>query len=214
MFIVALIGSINYGMMFFMGPIAATISSKYGCRPVSMVGGIIFSLGLLSSSFAPDIYTLYVTYGIMIGFGASLCYFSTIVAVGKYFYKRLSLANGIISSGSGIGSLVMGPVMNNLIQALGWRHTLRIYSGMILIVCLNSLLFRPINSHLDPANAKDEESKGEKKVKLFDVRIFFNKSYIIWCVALSIFILGYFVPFVHLVSLKKIIFIFIFCAIF
>ena len=190
-------------MMFFMGPIAATMSSKYGCRPVSMTGGIIFSLGLVLSSFAPNIYTLYFTYGVMIGFGASLCYFSTIVAVGKYFYRRLSLANGIISSGSGIGSLVMGPVLNNLLKAIGWRNTLRIYSGMMLIVCVNSLLFRPINSHIDPAYAKNEESKENKKVKLIDLKIFRNKSYIIWCVSLSVFILGYFVPFVHLVSLKK-----------
>lgn len=186
-------------MMFFMGPIGAALSAKYGCRLISMAGSFVFAMGLISSSFAQNIYTLYVTYGVMIGFGASLCYFSTIVAVGQYFHKKLSLANGVISSGSGVGSLVMGPVMNNLLQSLGWRHTLRVYSCMMVVVFLNALFYRPINSHIQPA----KQDEHQKKVGFIDLTIFRNKAYIIWCVSLAIFILGYFVPFVHLVSVEK-----------
>ena len=188
--------------MFMNGPIAAAMAAKYGCRAMSMLGSIIFSMGFLLSSYAQNIITLYFTYGIMIGFGASLCYFSSLVAVGQYFYAKLSLANGIISSGSGIGTLVMGPVMNNLLKVLGWRDTLRVYSGVSAIIFLSALLYRPINSSAVQHDQNDKKEPG--KAKFIDFSIFKNKAYIAWCVALAIFILGYFVPFVHLVRLDSI----------
>ena len=183
-------------MMFFNGPIAAALAAKCGCRSMSMVGSVIFSLGFLSSSYAQHIGTLYFTYGVMVGFGASLCYFSSLVAVGHYFFKKLSLANGIISSGSGIGSLVMGPVMNSLLKQLGWRNTLRVYAGLSAIIFVSAILYRPINTS---AVHHEKDSKEPKKAKFIDLSIFKNKAYVFWCLALSIFILGYFVPFVHLV---------------
>ena len=196
----ALIGSINYGMMFLNGPIAAALAAKYGCRATSMVGSAIFSLGFLLSSYAQHIVTLYFTYGVMVGFGASLCYFSSLVAVGQYFYNKLSLANGIISSGSGIGSLVMGPVMNNLLKHLGWRDTLRVYAGMAALIFMSAILYRHINTSGVQQDDGAKSKEKPEKAKFIDFTIFNNKAYIIWCVALSIYILGYFVPFVHLVS--------------
>ena len=183
-------------MMFLNGPVAAAMAAKYGCRSISMLGSIIFALGFVTSSYATHIVALYFTYGVMVGFGASLCYFSSLVAVGQYFYKRLSLANGIISSGSGIGSLVMGPVMNNLLKQLGWRDTLRVYAGMSAVIFFSAILYRPINSSAQPEKSDNEEPK---KAKFIDLTIFRNKAYVFWCLALSVFILGYFVPFVHLV---------------
>ncbi|CAB4038305.1 monocarboxylate transporter 10-like, partial [Paramuricea clavata] len=175
-----LIGSINYGMMFLNGPIAAALAAKYGCRATSMVGSAIFSLGFLLSSYAQHIVTLYVTYGVMVGFGASLCYFSSLVAVGQYFYNKLSLANGIISSGSGIGSLVMGPVMNNLLKHLGWRDTLRVYAGMAALIFMSAILYRHINtSGVQQDDGAKSKAKPEK-AKFIDFTIFKNTAYIIW----------------------------------
>lgn len=186
-------------MMFFNGPIAAALAAKYGCRSISMLGSVIFSLGFLTSSYAQHIGTLYFTYGVMVGFGASLCYFSSLVAVGQYFFDKLSLANGIISSGSGIGSLVMGPVMNSMLKQLGWRNTLRVYAGMSVFIFISAILYRPINTSVVHHEKDSKEEPRKTKAKFIDLSIFKNKAYIFWCCALSIFILGYFVPFVHLV---------------
>lgn len=193
----ALIGSINYGMMFLNGPIAAALAAKYGCRTITMLGSFTISLGFVSSSYAQHIVTLYFTYGVMVGFGASLCYFSALVAVGQYFYRKLSLANGIISSGSGIGSLVMGPVMNEMLKHLGWRNTLRICAATSSLVLICAILYRPINSRV--VQDRTDADTEQQKAKFIDFSIFKNKAYIFWCTSLAIFILGYFVPFVHLV---------------
>lgn len=185
-------------MMFLNGPIAAALAAKYGCRLVSMIGSVIFSMGFLLSSFGGHIIILFFTYGVMMGLGASLCYFSSLVAVGQYFYKKLSLANGIISSGSGFGSLAMGPIMNTLLKTFGWRRTLQIIAGISGVIFISAILYRPINTIV--ITKRQKSNNAQTKSTCIDFTIFKNKAYIIWCSALAIFILGYFLPFVHLVG--------------
>jgi hypothetical protein len=67
-----------------------------------VAGGCIASLGLLTSSWAPNLYVLFFTYGMLIGIGASFCYMTSIVAVNRFFHKRKSLATGVVVSGSGM----------------------------------------------------------------------------------------------------------------
>ena len=69
------------------------------------VGGLSASTGLLVSSWAPSLYVLYATYGILVGIGASFCYMTSIIAVGSFFDRRKSLAVGIVVSGSGLFDL-------------------------------------------------------------------------------------------------------------
>ena len=49
------------------GPISSMLTNKYGCRPVIMLGGVISSIGLSISYFAPSIYYLFFTFGALAG---------------------------------------------------------------------------------------------------------------------------------------------------
>lgn len=49
------------------GPVASALTNRYGCRKVTVVGAVIASSGFLLSLFAPNIYYLYVTFGILSG---------------------------------------------------------------------------------------------------------------------------------------------------
>ena len=178
--------------MFLTGPISTTLCERLGCRPVAVLGGLIAALGTILASFSTDIYKMYLTYGFLFGVGASMCYFPSVIILPQYFNKHLSLTNGLVSCGSGVGTMVMGPVMQVLIDKLGWVNTIRCCSGLMLVVTMVSLVYRPRIPPIPPEIAKTRP--------LFDVSIFKNKAYIIFVVALSCFMLSYFVPFVHLVS--------------
>ena len=65
-----------------------------------------------------------------------------------------------------------------------------------MVVFFSALFYRPINTHEQPTEKEDKK----KRAKFIDMSIFQNKAYVIWCASLAVFILGYFVPFVHLVS--------------
>ena len=49
------------------GPVSSLLCDKYGCRPVVMVGGLIFSIGVTASAFAQSISMVYLTFGLLGG---------------------------------------------------------------------------------------------------------------------------------------------------
>lgn len=198
----AWVGSITYGMMFLLGPLATSLCQKLGCRATTMIGCIIAASGCLLGSISPNIYIMDLTYGFLFGVGASMCYFPSVVILGQYFSKRLSLANGITSSGSGVGTLCMGPILQQLIQLFGMRNTMRISAGMLSCVIVCAVVYRPINTGFLNAHKKPADEKKSKLAFLKSfMELFKNKAYILWCASLALWMLGYFVPFVHLVSL-------------
>lgn len=58
-----------------------------------------------------------------------------------------------------------------------------------------ALLYRPL-----PAKYKPAQKQPEKKTKLFDFSVWKMKSFVFWVISMSLLFIGYFVPFIHLVS--------------
>ena len=159
--------------------------------------------GTLLASFCDTIFKMYLTEGLLLGVGASLCFFPAVIILPQYFYHKLSLANGLVACGSGVGTMAMGPLINYLNEAYGWRVSIRVSSVLMLACSIVSLTFRP-NKQLEEMirinTAQDNNNTTTKKRPLFDTSVFKNKGFLALSFALSIFMLAYFVPFVHLVS--------------
>ena len=115
------------------------------------------------------------------------------------------MANGLVSCGSGVGTMVMGPVMQVLIEKVGWVNTIRVCSALMILVTLASLVYRP---RIPPIPAEIAKTRP-----LFDVSVFKNKAYVLFVIALSFFMLAYFVPFVHLVSFVHLVTMFYCCVV-
>ncbi|KAK2569119.1 Monocarboxylate transporter 10 [Acropora cervicornis] len=189
----AWIGSIAFGMMFLCGPIASSLCQRCGCRVVASVGGVFGLLGLLSASFTSNVYVIYLTYSVLWGFGSSLNYAPTMLVLGEYFDKHLPLANGIVTAGSGVGTMAMGPFYHFVLSNLGWKMMLRILCAFAFVMILSALLYRPL-----PARYKRAHSQHKERPKFFDPSVWKMKSFVFWVVSMSLLFVGYFVPFIHL----------------
>lgn len=64
---------------------------------------------------------LFLTFGLISGFGLALCYVAAIVVVAYYFEKRRSLATGLAVCGSGIGTFIFAPMTQYLIAEYGYE---------------------------------------------------------------------------------------------
>ena len=78
------------------------------------------------------------------GFGFGLIYLPSIVSVSYYFEKRRALATGLAVCGSGLGSMIFGPITQALLQNYGWQNTLTLLSGIVLHCAVFGALMRPL----------------------------------------------------------------------
>ena len=182
------------GMNFFFGPFTSALCDRFGCRVVAMIGGIVSVAAMFATSFVNSLVPIYLTYSVLWGMGSSMCYVPTFLMVDRYFERRRSLANGLITAGSAVGALVMGPTINALLNRIGWRNTMRFLGGTACIMFFAALTYKA-------PPVKKEVKFGQKKKKLIDLSVWKNKGFVVWALALGIFNLGYFVPYVYLVSL-------------
>ncbi|XP_060076105.1 monocarboxylate transporter 12-like [Ylistrum balloti] len=138
------IASLFYGVPLICGPISSALATKFGCRKVQIVGGVIAFIGVFASSFANSVAMLCVTLGIIAGFGMSVGYVTSIVMVAFYFEKKRALATGLAVCGSGLGTFVFAPLLEYLIEHYTWRGSFLILSGVILNLVVCGTLLRPL----------------------------------------------------------------------
>ena len=126
-------------LMFFGG----RVMEKLGPRKMGMIGGIVVGLGWLLSAFAPNIWMLTLTYGVIAGSGVGLVYGCPVAMGAKWFPDRKGLAVGLIVAGFGGSALITGKLANALIPSVGLSTTFMYFGiafGIILVVL--SLPFR------------------------------------------------------------------------
>ena len=181
------------------GMIPAILGYRFGFANIIMLGGVTCAVGMFSSSFAPNIYVLYLTYGLVWGFGSSLCYCAALFVLPQFFRARIGLANGIVFFGASVGTLALTPFVAYLLSNVGLAKTFQILAGLQLVTVFSGFMIRliPSPSQLDQPHFKNKRKTG------FDWTIFKNKGYMTFVVALCFFMPVYLVPYVHLVSRLK-----------
>ncbi|XP_029736069.1 uncharacterized protein LOC109424102 [Aedes albopictus] len=156
----AWVGSLFMAMPLLSGPVASFLTDRYGCRNVTIVGSILASAGFAISAYAESIEMLYLTFGVLAGFGLSLCYVAAVVIVAYYFDKKRSFATGLSVCGSGIGTCIFAKVTQILLDEYGWRGTTLILAGIFLNMCLCGLLMRDLEwtTHKSKLKRKQKEA--------------------------------------------------------
>ncbi|KAM4607415.1 monocarboxylate transporter 12-B-like [Polymixia lowei] len=125
-------------------PLGSFIGNRLSCRATVILGGLLSSTGLVLSAFANSLEYLYVSLGILTGLGFALSYTPAVAMVGRYFNERKALAYGIAMSGSGIGTFVLAPAVQLLIEQYSWRGALLILGGFVSNLCVCGALMRPL----------------------------------------------------------------------
>ena len=198
---IAWLGSLAFGATFFFSPFSSVLCDMIPPSLVSFSGLLLCIFGLLLSSFATDISVLYLTYGLCFGIGASFTYFPTVIVLKKYFKRYLNLANGISASGSGLGTLVLGPLIEHSLECFGlhWMFRLCALAAALLIIVQMMFIYveRKFKSDIEVFNQDNFVKQLQKNICGKD--LWSNRQYQIMIMSMAIFLFGYFVPYVHLV---------------
>lgn len=138
----AWIGSLALFLLLGLGPFANFLSQKFTFRQVCFVGGLFLGGGFIASAFVSRVVYLYLTYGIICGFGYGLIFSPCSTIISFYFVKRRALANGVIVSASGVGALGFPLIYKYLIETLTLKGTLWLVGGILLNVCAAACILR------------------------------------------------------------------------
>ncbi|XP_055328719.1 monocarboxylate transporter 12-like [Paramacrobiotus metropolitanus] len=141
---IAWVYSLNCVTCSWLGPFATALSNIFSFRSVVVVGGFIYSVGIVASSFVTKLEQLYITYGLISGIGSALVYGPSIIMVGRYFDKRRALANGLSAAGSGVGSFLLPPTLHFLCDQYTIKGCILILGAFSFHLCLAGLFYRPV----------------------------------------------------------------------
>ncbi|XP_046404401.1 monocarboxylate transporter 10 isoform X2 [Ischnura elegans] len=220
----SLVGSLTIGCTFALSPVAGVLTDRFGIRPTAVFGGCLAAIGMMASSFlSHSVEALYLTYGVLFGVGSSLAYTPSLGVLPLHFNRRLGLANGIVTAGSSVFTIVLPPVLDQLIVKTDVETTLRALAGLAALIPICAMCFRhppkiPVDaghtrngvvsaesSPMHPSVNEAEvmhELKIEKSKRILGINfdIWKRKKYVIWAIAIPSALFGYFVPYVHMVK--------------
>ena len=125
------------GLIYFvLGVGGGMLADRFGPRAVCMSGMACIAAGLLGTSLAQSMATVYLCYGVGIGIDIALVYTPSIACVQPWFTRRRGLAAGIASAGIGAGPLVVPLLASGAIAWLQWRDALRLMALAVLVLGL------------------------------------------------------------------------------
>ncbi len=139
----ALTFSLLLGVLTFGSTIGGRLQDKYSPKPVVMIGGIILGIGFFLASFSTNAapWVLWITYGVLGGFGMGMIYSTLIACCQKWFPDKRGLVTGIIVSALGFGGVVFTPIARSLIKSVGELETFKWLGVIFVIVCVGGSFF-------------------------------------------------------------------------
>lgn len=141
----------------------------FGCRRVGVIGSFIFCLGIALTSFAPSLNVVYLTFGIIAGFGASICGLTSSIIVQQRFQRNRGLVNGIAVMGFSLGGFVGPAVATVLIKHYSWQGAYLILSAIYAHRIAFALLFVTPPRYLADRTKKATDSNRTVKDSILSI---------------------------------------------
>lgn len=134
-----------YSLSFAMVPVAMIIFGpkvdKIGGKKIVFLSGLLFGLGMIATGFITSQSLLYVTYGLITGFGIGTGYGTATATSVKWFPDKKGLAGGLTAAGFGSGSLILTPIVQPMIENMGISTTFKIMGAVLLAVIVGCSFF-------------------------------------------------------------------------
>src|SRR5260221_13187449 len=109
---------------------------------MGMVGGLGCGLGVILAGQAHGhLGFLYLSFGVLGGFGLGLCYIVPVATLIQWFPDKRGMITGLAVAGFGAGALVTAPIAQWLIPSVGLPATFGILGSAYLVAVLGSAFF-------------------------------------------------------------------------
>ncbi len=128
------------------------INDALGPKWVVFIGGLMFGGGALLAGFSTSLGFLIFAYGILLGLGMGLVYSCTIGNTVKFFPDKRGLAGGLTTATYGLGSVILAPVAQMMVEKMGVQSTFKTLGIIyIIVICVGAFLITRCPADFVPA---------------------------------------------------------------
>lgn len=193
---ISAVATIQFAIMFGGGLIAGPAADHLGSHIVICFGALLWFAGMITISFTSSYGVLIFSFGILVGFGSALCYWSVMTTIPQWFPEELRFpAIALAQLGGGAGQLVFALGIAPYLQDLNiWRQTFQIIAGVGGgVLFLSGLVIRRRLKHVH---------KHDIKQQLKEL-LFHDRNYIVLILTCLFVMFGLYVPFVDVVPYMR-----------
>ncbi|MEN9479115.1 MAG: hypothetical protein RLZZ298_510 [Pseudomonadota bacterium] len=147
-------------------PVAGAFADRYGPRVVLIGGLVILALGCAITPFMGTGFGLIVSLGLLSAMGSGAGSFSVLIgaAAQRLPIESRGAASGVINAGGSFGQFIFAPVLQKLIQSIGWMGAMWAMAVMTLAALpLVGKLTRPVDGEI---KHKHEEGGLGKAIRV------------------------------------------------
>ncbi|CAF0841835.1 unnamed protein product [Adineta ricciae] len=162
---VGIIASLFVSLPLFLAPISSALVNRIGCRCVTMLGGLLCSLGLLMASLLGNFVGALIGIGFVCGTGLSFVYVPAVVIVAHYFDENRAIATAIAVGGTGLGNAVVAQFIHIINDYYSdWRETTLLLSGVLFTIVGFGALFRPVEFSFEHSHPNSEKKINDHRL--------------------------------------------------
>jgi MFS family permease len=137
-------------------PFSGAIADRFGTVRVIIAGTLLYAAGIFMMAHASTPETLFLSSGVLIGFGLSGCSFNLVISsFGKLLPESWrSLAFGAGTASGSFGQFLFSPLAVGMIDTVGWRTTLEVFAGLLLLIVPLAFAIATPRSDAAPASPR------------------------------------------------------------
>ena len=122
-------------------PFAGKAVDRYGTKMVMVMGSLIAAAGFFSLIAVKSPLYFYIGYLVIGAGGSAMGPISSTAAVSEWFDKKRGLALGIMSTGIGLGGLIIVPFLGEVvIPDFGWKSAYIVLGSLMCIIAVLAML--------------------------------------------------------------------------
>jgi MFS transporter, OFA family, oxalate/formate antiporter len=130
----------------WLSPLQASLVDRFGPRLLIAIGALLSGGSWVLSAYVDNLWALYITYGVLGGFGTGIIYVGIIGLMVRWFPDRRGLATGLAAAGYGFGAFFTSFPIDSMIKSSGYAHALLVWGviqGVIGILAAQGLRLPP-----------------------------------------------------------------------
>jgi MFS family permease len=117
--------------------LSGRLFDRYGPRRLFPLGALCLGLGLILSAQARTPWQLCLTWGVLVGQGLNLIGFVPhLTQMSLWFHRRRGFASGLVLSGASMGTLILVPGLQYVVNGYGWRLAYTVLGLLVLGVLI------------------------------------------------------------------------------